>query len=52
MTYKMQHYTDFCICKLLYIIWVDPPPIIRSITWYLQHLVFVRLLLLPAVIVE
>ena len=30
---------------------VDPPPIIRSITLYLQHLVFVKPLLLPAAIV-
>ena len=32
--------------------WVDLPPIIRSLTLYLQHLVFVKLLLLPAAIME
>jgi len=31
---------------------VVPPPIIRSSKNYLQHLVFVTLLLLPAAIVE
>ena len=45
-------YTVFCFCKLLRMFWVDPPPIIRSIKLYLQHLVFVKPLLLPATIVE
>ena len=42
---------SFYFCKLLYMFRVDPPPIIR-ITLYLQHLVFVRPLLLPVAIVE
>ena len=48
----MQHYAVFYFCKLLYMFRVDPPPIIRSITLYLQHLVFVKPLLLPAAIVS
>ena len=52
MTNKMQRYTVFYFCKLLYMFWVDLPPIIRSLTLYLQHLVFVKLLLLPAAIME
>ena len=48
MTNKMQRYTVFYFCKLLYMFRVDPPPIIRSTTLYLQHLVFVKPLLLPA----
>ena len=43
---------SFYFCKLLYTFWVDPPPVIRSITLYLQHQVFVKLLLLPVAIVE
>jgi hypothetical protein len=39
-------------CKLLYMFWVVPPPIIRSTKLYLQHLVLVKLLLLPAAVVE
>ena len=50
MTNKMQGYAVFYFCKLLYMFRVDPPPIIRSTTLYLQHLVFVKLLLLPAAI--
>jgi len=52
MTNKMQGYTVFYFCKLLYMFRVDPPPIIRSITLYLQHLVIVKPLLLPAAIVK
>jgi hypothetical protein len=52
MTNMMQCYTDFYFCKLFYMLRVDPPPIIRSLTLYLQRLVFVKTLLLPAVIVE
>ena len=52
MTNKVQRYTVFYFCKLLYMFRVDPPPIIRSITLYLQHLVFVQPLLLPAALVE
>jgi hypothetical protein len=52
MTNKRQRYTVFDFCKLLYMFWVDPPPIIKSITLYIQHLVFVKPLLLPAAIVE
>ena len=52
MTNKMQCYTVFYFCKLFYTFWVDLPPIIRSITLYLQHLVFVKPLLPPAAIVE
>jgi len=39
----MQHYTVYFIQKLLYMLWVVPPPIIRSAnnciysTWYLSH---------------
>ena len=50
MTNKLQRYTDFYFCKPLYRFRVDPPPIIRSTTLYLQHLVFVKQLLLPAAI--
>ena len=46
MTNKLQHCTVFYFCKLLYVFRVDPPPIIRSTTLYLQHLVLVKLLLL------
>ena len=35
-------------CKLLYMFRVVPPPIIRSTKPYLQHLVLVKPLLLPA----
>jgi hypothetical protein len=50
---KMQNYNFFYyFCKLLYMFRVDPSPIIRSTKLYLQHLVFVRPLLLPAAIVE
>jgi len=38
----MQRYTVFYFCKLLYMFRVDPPPISRSITLYLQHLLFVK----------
>ena len=38
---KMQPYTVYYICKLLYMFRVVPPPIIRSANNYLQHLVFV-----------
>ena len=48
MTNKMKCYTVFYFCKLLYKFWVDSPPIIRSLTLYLQHLVFIKPLLLPA----
>ena len=40
---KMQHYTVYCIWKLLYMFRVVPPPIIRSAynciysVWYLSH---------------
>jgi len=51
MTNKMQRYTVFYFCKLLYTFRADPPPIIRSTTLYLQHLVFVKPLLLVAVTV-
>ena len=43
---------SFYFCKLLYMFRVDPPPIIRSTKLHLQHLVFVKPLLLPAAIVE
>jgi hypothetical protein len=52
MANKMQRYTVFYFCKLLYMFRVDPPPIIRSTKLYLQHLVFVKPLLLPAAIAE
>ena len=52
MSNKMQRYTGFYSCKLLYMFRADSPLIIRSITQYLQHLVFVKPLLLPAAIVE
>jgi len=52
MTNKMQRYTVFHFCKSLYMFLVDPPPIIRSTTLYVQHLVSVKLLLLPAAIME
>ena len=52
ITNKMQRYTVFYFCKLLYMFRVDPPPIFRSTKLYLQHLVFVKPLLLPADIVE
>ena len=42
----------FYFCKLLCMFRVNPSPIIRSTTLYLQHLVFVKLLLLPAAIVD
>ena len=47
---KMQLHFSFNIWKLLYMFRVVPPPIIRSAYNYLQHLVFVALLLLPAAI--
>ena len=52
--YDQQNATlhSFYFCRLLYTFRVDPPPIIRSTTLYLQHLVFVKPLLLPAAIVE
>jgi len=49
---KMQLYTVYFIWKLLYMFRVVPPPNIRSANNYLQHQVFVTLLLLPAAIVE
>ena len=52
MINKMQRYTDFYFSKLLDMFRVDPPPIIRSKILYLQHLVFVKPLLLPAAITE
>ena len=52
MANSMQRYTVFYFCKLLYMFRVRPPPIIRSITLYLQRLLFVKPLLLPAAIVE
>jgi len=39
--------TVFYFCKLLYMFRVDPPPIIRSITLYLQHLISNRSCYLP-----
>ena len=42
----------FYFCKLLHMFRVDPPPIIRSRTLYMQHLVFVKPLLLPTVTVR
>jgi len=49
----MQCYTVYFIWKLLNMFRVIPPPIIRSAyNCYLQHLVFVTPLLLPAAIVE
>ena len=47
---KLQFF--FYFCKLFYMFRVDPPPIIRSTKLYLQNLVFVKPLLLPAAIVE
>jgi hypothetical protein len=44
----MQRYTVYFIWKLLYMFRVVPPPIIRSADNYIQHLVFVTPLLLPA----
>ena len=52
MTNKMQRYTVFYFCRLLYTFRVDPPPVISSITLYLQHLVLVKPLLMPAAIME
>jgi hypothetical protein len=49
---KMQRYTFFYFCKLLYMFRVVLPPIIRSITLYLQLMLFVKQLPLPAAIVE
>jgi hypothetical protein len=46
----MQRYTVYFIWKLLYMFRVVPPPIIRSANNYLQHLVFVRPLMLPVAI--
>jgi hypothetical protein len=37
---------------MLYIIQAVPPPIIRSSKLYIQHLVFVKPLLLPFTVVE
>jgi len=48
----MQLYTIYFIWKLLYIFWVVQSPIIRSSYNYLEHLVFVTPLLLPAAILE
>jgi hypothetical protein len=48
----MQCYTVYFIWKLLYVFRGVPPPIIRRANNYLQHLVFVTPLLLPAAIVE
>jgi len=48
----MQRYTVYFIWKLLYMLRVVPSPIIKSSNNYLQHLVFVTPLLLPAAIVE
>ena len=48
----MQRYTVYFIWKLLYMFRMVPPPIIRSANNYLQHLVFVTPLLLPAATVE
>ena len=48
VTNKRGRYTVFYFCKPLYMFRVDPPPIIRSTTLYLQQLVFVKPLLLPA----
>ena len=49
----MQRYTVYFIWKLLYMFRVVPPPIIRrENNCYLQHLVFVTPLVLPAAIVE
>jgi len=48
---KMQRYTVYFIWKLFYMFRVIPSPIIRSAKQlYLQHLVFVTPLLLPALI--
>ena len=52
MTNKMQRYAVFYFSKLLYMFRVYLRPIIRSTILYLQHLVFVKSLLLPAAIVE
>ena len=52
MTNKMQGYMVFYFCKPLYMFRVDPSPIIRRTMLYIQHLVFVKLLLLLAAIVE
>ena len=46
----MQRYTVDYFCKLLYMFRVVPPPIIRSTKLYLQHLIHVKPLLLPAAI--
>jgi len=46
----MQRYTLYFIWKLLYMFRVVPPLIIRSANNYVQHLVFVTPLLLPAAI--
>jgi hypothetical protein len=49
----MQRYTVYFIWKLLYIFRVVAPSIIKSAKQlYLQHLVFVTLLLLSVAIVE
>jgi len=49
----MQRYAVYFIWKLLYMFRVVPPPIIRSAKkMYLQHLLFVTPVLLPAAIVE
>ena len=49
---KIPRCTVYFIWKLLYMFRVVPPPINRSANNYLQHLVFVTQLLLPAAIVE
>ena len=50
---KVCNITQFVyFCKLLYVLRVVPPPIIRSTKLYLQNLVLVKPLLLPAAIVE
>ena len=50
ITNKMQRYTVVYFCKLFYMFRVVSPPIIRSTKLYLQRLVFVKPLLLPAAI--
>ena len=52
MTNKTQLYSFFYFCKLLYTFRAYSPPIIWCTTLYLQNLVFVKPLLLPAAIVK
>jgi hypothetical protein len=49
---KMQRYTIFYFCEMLYMFQAVPPPIIRNSKLYIQYRALVKTLLLPAAIVE